>query len=224
MGLVQYRPAGEPYPGIPAHVTQPFEHLVSLRPLLSRAGFVLASPSGGTLAALELLQHVQPSGHLLLHEPDPVEHAMLGNSLAANRASGWSLLRNAMAAAEAAVPHAGDAASSRALDLDALRLTTLDWLVLNDVASSEATLATADRTLWRLRPRIVARCSDPEQATRLAVTLDRFAYRCWVGSRVADDVHVAQMSDAQWTIVGVAEDADVPSMPSWLSARSQVMA
>jgi tetratricopeptide (TPR) repeat protein len=222
VGLVQYRPEGSSR-AMPAPLQRAFEFISTLRPLLSQAGGpVLASPAGGSLAALALLHGQPATAHVMLHEPDPIEHAILGHCLVANRLTGYSLLKESNVSGHA--PDAAASAPTSILDIDALRLTALGWLVLTDGTRSDATLDAAAKTLWALRPRIAARCRDEDDAMRLAAALDRFAYRCWAGSPPRGTITDDGRGMAEWTLVAVPEDGDPPSMPAWLSMRSPAIA
>ena len=147
------------------------EPQLALLSRLLRPGVTVLEVGAGIGAhSLSLAAAIGPAGHLILSEPRPVQHQILGQNLKANRIANTTFLTLASGAA---------GGTTVVETVDDLQLERLDWLKVDDGGHAPGIFDGAARTLWRLRPMLFVAAADEPASVAAADAVKSFGYRAW---------------------------------------------
>jgi hypothetical protein len=135
--------------------------------------------------SLFLANAVGSSGHVIAYEDDPLLHQVARQNLGANRVRNVTLLSRSLRGAPVIASPRETVASSRIRGagtcdtVDALRLSRLDWIMINSRSIAASILEGASQTLWRLRPWLYAAIESDEELRELARVARDHGYQPW---------------------------------------------
>jgi FkbM family methyltransferase len=143
--------------------------------------------------ALSIAAAIGPEGHLIVFESRAVVQQVLRTNLTANGVNNVTVMRRGLGRAANArpgtlaldspsrepIPDEPTGADTGTDTLDDLLLERLDWLKINANVSALDILDGGERTLWRLRPWLLASAHDRFALDALASRVREFGYRRW---------------------------------------------
>lgn len=148
-------------------------------------------------------------GRLLVSEASPVARRIVRQNLAANFVQNAAVLNFVLGLDDA-----------HGESVDGLQLSRLDWLKISGGANALRLLEGAERTLWMLRPSLLADARESSDLEALRHLLSLHGYRCWrhVSSLYDPANFNRRESDIfagrQWpALLAIPEEADVDLAP-----------
>jgi tetratricopeptide (TPR) repeat protein/precorrin-6B methylase 2 len=160
--------------------------LALLERFIKPGSWALDANCGCGAVSLFLANAVGPSGHVIAYEDDPLLHQVARQNLEANRVRNVTLLsRSLLSASDIASLREEPGASSGICGagtvdtVDALRLSRLDWIVINSRSIAKSILEGASQTLWRFRPWLYATIENDEELRKLARVARDHGYQPW---------------------------------------------
>lgn len=136
------------------------EHLRRIGTMVPLGGTVLEAGAREGLHAMALANKLGDAGHLFAFEEGPTLRAILHTNVAANKLRNVTVMNDPF-------------------DLDALRLTHLDFVKLTGSTAFDALMGSGVQTLWKLRPALLVAELGRATIESSASSLRDAGYRCW---------------------------------------------
>jgi hypothetical protein len=185
-GIVQYPPTDRAmaeslrYYGEYRHA-----EIALLERFIKPGSWALDANCGCGAVSLFFANAVGSSGHVIAYEDDPLLHQVARQNLGANRARNVTLLSRSLrgtsdiASLRETVASSGIRWVGTVDTVDALRLSRLDWIMINSRSIAASILEGASETLWRLRPWLYAAIESDEEVPDLARLARDHSYQPW---------------------------------------------